>query len=185
MNIKGTSVKNTVDFVKLKFPGRFDEWINILPPEIAKVMKNPIYATNWYPLHESVIKPMEGMAKVFYNGDRNKTAREVGVYSAEIALNGIYKVFVKIASPQFVLGRASQIAATYYDPSDFKLIENTSNKAVMQFSRFEKKDELIMHRIAGWMEKTLEITLKNPIKVDIKQYPDMNMLKFAITAEWQ
>jgi hypothetical protein len=185
MKIKGVSVKTTVDFVKLKFPAKFNEWLNALPPESSSILKNVIFANNWYPLHESVIVPMEFVAKNFYMGDKIKTAREIGIYSAEVALTGIYKVFVKIATPQFVLNRASQIFATYYDPSDIKIIESTANKAVLELSRFERKDELIMYRISGWVEKTLALTMKNPIKMDIKQVPNMDMLKFTITAEWK
>ncbi|MGE0090705.1 MAG: hypothetical protein AB7S50_14630, partial [Bacteroidales bacterium] len=85
----------------------------------------------------------------------------------------------------FVLSRASSIFSTYYQPSDIKVIETTDKKTVIQLSKFHPNEELIMERIAGWIEHTLEITLKSPLKVDIENTIKGNMLSSRITATWE
>jgi hypothetical protein len=42
-----------------------------------------------------------------------------------------------------------------------------------------------MYRISGWIEKTLAITMKNPVKMVVLPQANGEMLKFSITAEWK
>ncbi len=184
MEIKGTAVKTTPEFIKKRFPNRYREWINSLPEASQQIMKDVIYATSWYPLHESVIIPTQKAGDMFFSSQRD-AALELGKFSAEVALRGVYKIFVRISSPQFVLSRATSVFSTYYNPSDFKVVEQSTGKAVMAIKNFEKKDQLILYRIAGWMEKTLEITLRKDIKVNVKKSVDNNeKLETIITALW-
>jgi hypothetical protein len=41
-----------------------------------------------------------------------------------------------------------------------------------------------MHRIAGWIEQTLEITLKSALRVDVNNEMEGEMLTTKITIEW-
>jgi hypothetical protein len=184
MEIKGSAVKATPDFVRDKFGSRYSEWVMSLPEKSKVIIEQPIYATSWYSLTDSVIIPTQKVADLFYGGNSAKAASEIGRYSADIALKGIYKIFVRVSSPQFVLSRASSIFATYYQPSDIKVIEITEKKAVLQLSRFHPNERIIMNRIAGWIEKTLEITLKSPLKVDVENHIEGANLTTKITAIW-
>lgn len=184
MEIKGTAVKTTPDFVKEKFPGRFLEWLQSMPESSRKIFEQPIYATNWYNLVDSVIFPTQKVGDLFFDGDQIEAAHVLGRYSAEIALKGIYKIFVRVSSPHFVLSRASSIFSAYYKPSDIKVIESKDKRCVIELKQFAQNEKLIMHRIAGWVEKTLEITLKTALRVDVQNETIDNMLTSKITAEW-
>lgn len=185
MEIKGTAVKATPDFVKANFINRYSEWVKSLPQTSREIIEKPIYATTWYPLIESVIIPTQKVADLFFEGDYNKAAREIGRFSADIALKGIYKIFVRISSPQFVLSRASSIFQTYYQPAEIKVVESADKKAVLQLEKFHIDEKLIMERIAGWIEHTLEITLKSPLKVDVQNIVNGKNLTARITAMWE
>ncbi len=184
MEIKGSAVKATPDFVKDKFGTRYGEWVKSLPEKSKSIIEQPIYATTWYSLTDSVIVPTQKVADLFYGGNAVKAANEIGRYSADVALKGVYKIFVRVSSPHFVLSRASSIFATYYQPSDIKVIESMDKKAVLQLSKFHPNDKLIMNRIAGWIEKTLEITLKSALKVDVENHIDGANLTSKITIIW-
>lgn len=184
MEIKGSAVKATPDFVRDMFGSRYSEWVKSLPEKSKAIIEQPIYATAWYSLTDSVIIPTQKVADLFYAGNSAKAASEIGRYSADIALKGVYKIFVRVSSPHFVLSRASSIFATYYQPSDIKVIESADKKAVLQFSKFHPNDRIIMNRIAGWIEKTLEITLKSPLKVDVENHIEGVNLTSKITAIW-
>lgn len=184
MEIKGTAVKTTPDFVKEKFSGRYIEWLESMPESSRRIFEQPIYATNWYNLIDSVIIPTQKVGDIFYNGDQVKAAHELGRYSAEIALKGIYKIFVRVSSPHFVLSRASSIFSAYYKPSDIKVVESKDKRCAIQLSQFHISEKLIMHRIAGWVEQTLEITLKSALRVDVNNEIDGEALKTIITIEW-
>ncbi|MHC1704165.1 MAG: hypothetical protein AB9846_09685 [Tenuifilaceae bacterium] len=184
MEIKGTAVKATPDFVKDKFGPRYNEWLKSLPETSKQIMEQPIYATTWYSLIDAVIIPTQKAAELFYNGNYATAANEIGRYSAEIALKGIYKIFVRVSSPHFVLSRASSIFSTYYQPADIRVIESAEKKAVLQLSKFHPNEKLIMNRIAGWIEKTLEITLKSALKVDVENHIEGSNLTSRITIIW-
>ncbi|MBN1990349.1 MAG: hypothetical protein JW783_13185 [Bacteroidales bacterium] len=184
MEIKGTAVKTTPEFVRERFGDRFQEWIELLPDSSRSIIEQPIYATSWYSLMDSVIVPTQKVGDLFYDGDHTLAAYELGRYSAETALKGIYKIFVRVSSPHFVLSRASSIFSAYYQPAEVRVIETTDKKAVLQFSKFAVDEQLIMHRIAGWIEKTLEITLKSALQVDVENRENGTELVTRIVAEW-
>ncbi|RPH33780.1 MAG: hypothetical protein EHM93_03855 [Bacteroidales bacterium] len=184
MEIKGSAVKATPDFVKEKFGARYNEWVKLLPEKSKNIIEQPIYATTWYSLTDSVIVPTQKVAELFYAGNSAKAASEIGRYSADVALKGVYKIFVRVSSPQFVLSRASSIFSTYYQPSEIRVIESAEKKAVLQLSKFHPTEKLIMNRIAGWIEKTLEITLKSALKVDVDNHVEGANLTSKITIMW-
>lgn len=184
MEIKGTAVKATPDFVKEKYPGRFLEWLQSMPIDTRKIFEQPIYATSWYNLNESVIIPTKKVGDLFFNGNHKEAAHILGRYSSEIALKGIYKIFVRVSSPHFVLSRASSIFSAYYKPSEIKVIESKDRRCVLELKEFNVSEKLIMNRIAGWLEQTLEITLKTALRVDINNVEEGTKLKSQITIEW-
>lgn len=184
MEIKGTAVKTTPDYVKEKFPNRYSEWMNSLPEESRKVFEQPIYATNWYNLIDSVIIPTQKAGDLFFNGNHIEAAHVLGRYSSEIALKGIYKIFVRVSSPHFVLSRASSIFSAYYKPSDIKVVESKDKRCAIKLAQFHVNEKLIMHRIAGWIEQTLEITLKSALTVDVRNEISEDNLTTLITVEW-
>lgn len=184
MEIKGTAVKTTPDFVREKYPLQYNDWLLTLPPVSRDIIGQTIYATSWYNLVDSVIVPTQKVAEMFFDGNQTKAAKELGRYSAEVALKGIYKIFVRVSSPHFVLSRASSIFSAYYKPSDIKIVESKDRKCVLELKQFSLNEKLIMHRIAGWVEKTLEITLKAALRVDITNDVISGQLVTRITAEW-
>lgn len=184
MEIKGTAVKTTPDFVREKFAPRYNEWLLSLPPNSRELMEQTIYATSWYSLIDSVIIPTQKVGDLFYAGNHTRAALDLGRYSSEVALKGIYKIFVRVSSPHFVLSRASSIFSAYYKPSDIKVIESKDRRCVLELKQFHASEKLIMHRIAGWIEKTLEITLKAALRVEVQNDISGTNLSTKITAEW-
>lgn len=167
MQIKGTAVKATVQFMKEQFPDRYKEWLDALPAASKQIMQNPIYATGWFSLMDSVIVPTEILGKMCFKNPE-EGAWQVGAYSADYALKGIYKVFVRISSPSFMLSRASSIFASYYKPAVIHVTEKKTKRVVLRLEKFDTQERLIMHRIAGWLEKALEITKSSDIRVEVK-----------------
>ncbi|MDD2278081.1 MAG: hypothetical protein PHD06_00910 [Bacteroidales bacterium] len=184
MEIKGTAVKSTPDYIKEKYPTRYLEWLQSMPESSRKIFDQPIYATSWYNLIDSIIIPTQKAGDLFFNGNHVKAAHELGRYSADIALKGIYKIFIRVSSPHFVLSRASSIFSAYYKPSNIKVIESKSKRCVIELLQFDYSEKLIMNRIAGWIEQTLEITLKTALTVDVHNELNEDLLKTLITIEW-
>lgn len=184
MKIKGTAVKSTPLYVKERFKNEYREWLSKLPADSRAIMEKPIDVTNWYPLTESVITPTQLIGKMFFK-DEMEAAFEIGRYSAEIALKGVYKVFVLVSTPAFIISRAAKIFSTYYDPAEINILENADHKAVIEVRKFKEKDCLIAHRIAGWMYKALEITRKSNISYTIDCDFSMGKERILINMNWK
>lgn len=183
MEIKGTAVKITPEFVKKRFKDRYYDWLENMPEKSREIVGQPIFATSWFDLYDSVIIPTKKVGEMFFNSE-DEAALELGRYSSEIALQGIYKIFVKISSPSFVLSRATNVFATYYNPAEIQIINSSSNSCIMQLKGFKKSEELIIKRIAGWLEKTIELTTKKVITPDINLKFDGEFIVSTLSVEW-
>ena len=84
-------------------------------------------------------------------------AWEVGRFSAEYALRGFYRAYIKVATPQSLTKRASQIFGTYYRPSSIEVDNINEKKTILKITEFSEMDEIVEMRILGWIEKILEL----------------------------
>jgi hypothetical protein len=158
MEVKGTAIISIPLFIKERFSvGGLNQWIDALTPEARKVYPASVLVSSWYPLKELSIEPLRKMCGLFYAGDL-KGARESGRFSADYSLKGIYKIFVKLGSPEFMLRRAGTILPIYYTPSEMKVVECRKGQGIMQITKFPDMDQLLEIRIAGWMERAIEIS---------------------------
>lgn len=169
MNIKGIGVKSVAEFVKIKFPERYQEWISLLPDASKTIFTNPIYVSNWYSIQDALVVPTQIIASAFYGNNIEQAALEAGRFSAEIALKGVYRIFLKVASPNFIINRATIVSASYYSSSNFIVVENLSKRAVFRIADFEGIDKIIEFRIKGWVEKAIAMAGAKNVQIDIKK----------------
>ena len=183
MHVKGTAVKPTIEFVKNRFPDRYDEWFGKLPNDSKEILKDTINATSWYPIKEAYIEPTKLIGELFFD-DIYDAAFELGVHSAEVGLNGIYKVFIRIATPRFVLGRGLKIFSSYFKPSDVRI--EIQNKSLFHFYiyKFSKTDKIAIHRVAGWMKQALVLINQKNIIVKIESFEENEQTIYRIICSW-
>ena len=166
MEIKGTAVKSINDFVKEKYPKEYSKWIKSLPPESFNIMLN-VRSNDWYPLKEAAITPSKSVGEMFYDNNIEKGGRELGRYSAEKALRGIYKVYVKFSSANHIISRAQRIISAYYSPSTLEIVNNLDKSVQVVITQFEGSNSVIENRLAGWYESALEISGCKGVQVNI------------------
>lgn len=166
MEIKGTAVKSINDFVKDKYPSEYASWVKSLPPESLKIMTN-VRSNDWYPLKEAAIIPSELVGELFFNNDKEKGAMELGRYSAEKALQGIYKIYVKFSSPNHIISRAQRIISAYYSPTTLEIQNNLQKSVQVVITKFEESHSVIENRFVGWYLSALEISGCKNVQVNI------------------
>ena len=166
MKVKGTVLSSSRSFVKENFSNRYKDWLNGLPVKSREILANPIMASEWYDVEDGLIEPTRSVAMMFYNGDVSKAAWEMGRHSAEVGLTGIYKVFVLIATPQFMIKRGGKILSSFYQPSVLSTGNERPKGVDVVIAEFGRSSEITECRIGGWMEKALEICRVKNISVD-------------------
>jgi len=156
MEIKGSAVKSIPDFLKKFHPDKYSYWLAMLPEKSRKIFSEMVLSTNWYSLQDAAVVPTEVLGRILFNS-AEKGAWECGRFSAETALTGIYKFFVKAASPVYIIERAGRVLATYYQPCKMEAVEKGDDYVILRISLFEEPSRLIEARICGWIERAMEI----------------------------
>jgi hypothetical protein len=157
MEVKGTAVTTIPAFVKAKHgEAGYGKWLDSLKPEARKEFSGTMLSSAWYPLREMLIEPTLSIGNLFYGGTM-LGAVELGRYSAEHGLKGVYRLFVRIGSPEFIISKAGQILPTYYRPSAMSVPEHTRGRAIVRVTEFPEPHPVVEHRMLGWMEQALTI----------------------------
>jgi uncharacterized protein (TIGR02265 family) len=169
MEVKGVSVRSVLDYVKKRHPEEYNKWFEAMPDKSRSIYSDLIRANEWYPLTSGLTQPMRTIGTVFYNGELKKAVWEMGRFSAEDALTGIYKLYMKMGSPKHIIDRASRIMSAYFNPSEMKVITAGKNSITLHITRFDEPDEAIEYNIGGWIERALEISGCTSVEVRITQ----------------
>jgi len=158
MEIKGTGIKTTREFVKENFPDKYEMWLNSLPEKTRALYSSPlINMAGWYPIKEAYLIPIDKIISMFYAGNIKTGAETLGKFSADIALKGIYKLYLMIATPQNLMQKASVMFTTFYSPSEVKVSEATAKSVTLQITKFEEITPSLEYRIAGWCVRAIEL----------------------------
>lgn len=167
MEVKGTAVKSIKEYVESKYPSRINDWLQALPESSSKLMSAGIFANNWYPMKDGAVEPTKAIAKLFYNNNLQMAALESGRFSAEVGLKGVYRIFVKVASPNYLMQRAGRVFTSYYSPSEIAVVNSHDKGLTLHITKFPEPEVVIEHRIAGWCERALEFTNCKNVKANI------------------
>ena len=184
MEVKGTAVVSIKEYVKSNYPNDFNKWIESLSSGAKEIFNGPVDATKWYVVEDGALDPTIKLSTLFFQGNKQKGAWDSGRYSAHKALTGIYKIFVKAASPAYIIQRASRVFATYYRPCEIIVTYSDSKSVNLELTQMDPKFDVIEHRIAGWIEKALEISSCKNVQIEIAPKSDEPTTK-EIKITWE
>lgn len=183
MKIKGTAVKTILEYLKEVKPELKNQWFESLPEASKNIFSNPIIASSWYEIDDAMIIPTKKLSELL-NLTHEETAWKLGRFSSKKLLKGVYKIFLRVSSPIFVLERAKNVMSAHYNPGGIEVIGKQKNSAIMKFTDFKENERIAIYRIAGWIEKTIETTGFKNIKVEISKETDDIQSGFLISPEW-
>ncbi len=185
MQIKGTSIKATRDFVEKNFPDKFDFWLDSLPPESRRMFSEPPLLTQWYPFIAGLKIPTEVIARLFFDDDIEQASYLLGKHSADVALTGVYRIFIKITDPRFILKKFPTIYSTYYDFGKAELLQLEKSFGKYIIYSLPKEAELLVPRIKGWTEQTLLTIKKRALEITTKnQYTSETTFDAYFFVKW-
>ena len=162
MLVKGAVINATVGYVKAEYPEWFDAWLAALSTECREVMADST-VVSWYPLRLAMVEPTEKLCKlVGASGDA--VAWDLGRFSADFALRGVFRFFVRLGSPAFIIKRASRVFTTYYTNAVLRVPESGPSHAVVHILEFPEPHRLVDRRMGGFMERAVEISGAKNVK---------------------
>lgn len=157
VQIKGTAVKEAVEQIKAH-AGRdaFENILGLLDTETRKIIESEIVSSNWYSL-DVFARFLEVQNRVLAGGNEEMIIR--GAEAAnERQLRGVYKAFVKVGSPEFVIERLAAVHATYFQGVSIEVQLQGKGKALIKYVGFQKQHRIVGLTIIGFFKKALELS---------------------------
>jgi hypothetical protein len=157
VQIKGSAIQETINQIKRRSgEDAFQKILALLDEETRNVFKGEIYSSSWYSL-DFFTRFLELEIRVLADGNEEMVTRGSEAV-IERQLRGIYKAFVKLGSPEFVIKRIAAVHATYFQgvPIDVNTLGN--GKALIKYTGFEKQHRIMGFAIIGFFKKALEIS---------------------------
>ncbi|MBN2805597.1 MAG: hypothetical protein JXR22_02985 [Prolixibacteraceae bacterium] len=154
--IKGMAIACTFELIKSRYGQEvFQQILNELSEEDRQILGRTILPSLWYSL-KAFNNFLKAEVKIVYNGNSSKLQKG----SEEIVnnqLKGIYKFFVKLGSPEFVVGRIGSVNNSYFNGIELEK-EISTGRFVGKYRGFEADQELFEEIIIGFYKKALEIS---------------------------
>jgi hypothetical protein len=157
VQIKGSAIKETIEQIKKRAGEEaFQKILGLLDEETRKVCESEVFASTWYPL-DLFTRFLEIEIRILANGNEEMVTRGSEAI-IERQLRGIYKAFVKLGSPEFVIKRIAAVHATYFQGVPIEVQLQGPGKALVKYTGFEKQHRIMGFAIIGFFKKALEIS---------------------------
>jgi hypothetical protein len=148
-----------------------------------KILNGPIFVNNWFDI-ELIVALQKAMVTILGNGDESIIIR-ASEWNAKNSLRGVYKIFLRISDPGFVIKRASALLKTHFgQEAGCKVEEIAQGNVKATFWGFQQHQWPVEVGIMGWLRGTAELTgVKN---ADIRISTSLREGKgyFEISASW-
>ena len=128
VEIKGSAIISAVESLKARSgENTYNEVISKLAPTERQFFEQVFLEMGWYNL-DIFAKFLEKDILVTAQGNEEELiSRSEAVFEKQ--LKGIYKIFIKLGSPGFILNKISSIHKSYFRGVDINIKMEDSNKA--------------------------------------------------------
>ena len=163
--IKGTALIDTLKAIKER--GGEEELARIfahLEGEAKNVFEGPIQPWNWYSI-DAFTDFLEADVRETANGNPDVLiGRAEKVIESQ--LRGIYRIFIKLGSPGYVIKRIASVHATYFEGIQIIPEVDEDSRATIKYVGFKKRHRILEYTITGFHRKALEISGAKQISVN-------------------
>jgi len=170
MEVKGSVIASIPEFIEKKFGKKgLMQWMAQISEGARNVFSDKIDEDQWYPLTATLTEPMANIAHLFYEWDLKKASWELGRFSADFSVSSVKKLFFKFGSTKFFLTKAADFMNGYYRPAKITPISVDDGESIFHITKFDEIENTVEFRIAGWIERVLEIAGEKNISVEVTQ----------------
>lgn len=156
MNASGHVVRSRYLFLRSLGDDAVQQVANEVSERVRDIVLNGPLETQWYPF-EDLIELMVTTDRVLGNGDL-ALCGDMGRFSCETNLNGIYRIFFRFGSLNFILKRAAKAFRAQYDSGDMEVLESSSDMCRLRLNDFPRPHRAHCLAIGGWMVRAGELT---------------------------
>ena len=136
-----------------------------LPPDLGNRIKAGTLLTgNWYPL-TWYLEMHRAARKV--TGAGPELARTLGFENTMDDLKGVYRIFIKMLSPQFVISKSTFLFNAYYDTGKMEVVDAVERSARARWTGCAGFDQNLWQDVIGGSEAGMVLSGAKDIHIDI------------------
>ena len=180
--IKGINLTTTVSFIEEEFGESAKEaWLEGLDDETRHAFQYAL-ASSWYPLELFWTNGLNACRR--FAPDRLiEVVRKWGQHSAKTQLTGIYRLLLKLGSPNMMLSAAPKMWGTFNNEGTISAPVNEKGHGVVKIEGMSLRDPLFGENLSGWIEETIRLTGIKNVTTTVIQSPrdDKNFYELSIS----
>ncbi|MCP4899554.1 MAG: hypothetical protein GY906_21520 [bacterium] len=156
--VKGTAFCSRIAYVERHHGGKALEQVfdQMKDQGCAASLKKRALPSGWYSF-ENYVDLLETIDRVCGKGD-GSLFRGMASQVAQDDLSTIYRAFIRVASPAFVLKKASHIWRQYYDSGDLQVLKDQPGEVLLEVCDMPNPQTAHCESISGWVEQCVRMT---------------------------
>ena len=123
---------------------------------LGETLDAGVEKARWYPLQQ-FLELNVVIDRLFGAGDL-ALVRELGRHGADANLKTIYRLFYKVGTTHWILGRAVRLWSAHYDTGYLEVLTRGARAATMRIHNFALPDRAHCLSVAGWTERSIELS---------------------------
>jgi hypothetical protein len=156
-NVKGSALASRLLWVRL---GHGEAGLERLEkqasPSLTPTLVNGVAMARWYPF-DQFIELITLVDRLFGAGDLG-LVKELGRFGADANLKTVYRLFYKVGTVRWILGRAARLWGAHYDSGEMRIVEDRPGYGVLEIAGFDTPHRIHCLSVAGWAERSVEIS---------------------------
>jgi hypothetical protein len=179
--LKAAGVNSVIAVLAAMVPKpAFAAWVQQLPPATASLIERPRLPQSWVPLED--INPLWTQSLTgLFDGDLHKLF-ELGRLQLRADMSGIYRVFLRVASPGFVADRASAIYSVYGQHCGaLAVVDRAERRLDIAVTQRPLPSVALYEYLRGSIAGALELTGVSDLNVEIVGEPADNERLYRAT----
>jgi len=167
-NVKASAILARIDFIKRKFGEEgYQEVLQGMLPTHRTHLEGLVLPQAWLPVSVMVdlIKTTESK---FGNGGTT-LCEEMARYSADANLKTLYRLFFRITSASYVLGKAKALWRLHYDSGSLELEERTATDFSLSIVDFDQPDCAHCNSVFAWAKRSIEMSGGRDVQRSVRE----------------
>jgi hypothetical protein len=156
-NVKGSAFASRILWVQLGHGAAgVERLLAQCSPELRATIEGGIEKAKWYPF-EQFVELNTTLDRLFGHGDL-ELVKELGRYGADANLTTIYRLFYKVGTTHWILGRAVRLWSAHYDSGYLEVLTRGPRTAVLRIRGFATPARVHCLSVVGWCQRSIELS---------------------------
>jgi hypothetical protein len=184
-NVKGSALASRVLWVRLNHGAAGVERLaHQVSPPLRQLVEQGVKMARWYPF-ELFLELNTTIDRIYGNGD-GSLVRQLGYHGAGANLATIYRLFYRVGSVMWILGRAARLWNAHYDSGRLEVRARGAGggEAELDIIDYDQPSCIHCDAVMGWCQRSIELSGGHDTTVERAQCRRTGDALCRIRAKW-